>query len=60
MNHSRQKQKKGEAYMRKFVCTVCGYIYDEEIEGSFDELPNDWVCPVCGVSKEEFVLEEDN
>ena len=39
----------------KYQCDVCGYIYDEEAEGmKFDELPEDYVCPVCGVGKEHF------
>ncbi|MEG1641789.1 MAG: rubredoxin [Synergistaceae bacterium] len=42
----------------KYVCTVCGYIYNPE-EGaphviSFEDLPDDWSCPVCGVGKEMF------
>ena len=49
--------------MMSYTCTVCGYIYDPA-EGdsesgiaagtSFDDLPEDWVCPVCGVAKEDF------
>ncbi len=49
--------------MQKYICQVCGYIYAPE-EGDpdsgiapgtpFDNLPEDWVCPVCGVGKEEF------
>ncbi|MDD3919829.1 MAG: rubredoxin [Eubacteriales bacterium] len=49
--------------MKKYVCTVCGYIYDEA-EGipddgipagtKWDALPEDWVCPVCGAGKDEF------
>lgn len=39
----------------KFICEVCGYVYDEEKEGmTFADLPEDWVCPVCGASKEMF------
>lgn len=39
----------------RFKCGVCGYIYDEEKEGvPFSELPDDWVCPVCGEGKEGF------
>ena len=55
------------AAMKKYVCNVCGYIYDPE-EGdpdadipagtAFDDLPDDWVCPVCGAPREEFSLEE--
>ena len=39
----------------KYECSVCGYIYDEEIEGTkFEDLPDDWVCPLCGVGKDMF------
>ena len=45
----------GSAF-KKFKCTACGYIYDEEKEGKkFADLPGDWVCPVCGSEKEDFV-----
>jgi len=49
--------------MDKYRCTVCGYIYDPEVGDpdsdiepgtSFDNLPDDWVCPLCGVGKDEF------
>ncbi len=40
---------------KHWVCTVCGYIYDEETP--FEELPDDWVCPLCGVDKSYFVYE---
>lgn len=52
-----------ERIMEKWVCQVCGYVYDPEVgddEGGippgtpFEELPDDWSCPVCGASKEEF------
>ncbi|MBE7056603.1 MAG: rubredoxin [Ruminococcaceae bacterium] len=39
----------------KYVCDVCGYEYDEETEGTkWEDLPEDWVCPLCGVGKDEF------
>ena len=47
----------------KYVCQICGYEYDEE-RGDTDngiaagtkwaDLPDDWVCPLCGVGKEQF------
>ncbi len=41
--------------MDKYVCELCGYIYDEEAEGTkFEDLPEDWVCPLCGATKEMF------
>lgn len=49
--------------MDKYVCTVCGYEYNPE-DGdpengvnpgtSFDDIPDDWECPICGASKEDF------
>ena len=41
--------------MEEYKCTICSYIYDEEKEGTkFGDLPEDWVCPICGVGKELF------
>ncbi|MEK6874924.1 MAG: rubredoxin [Nanoarchaeota archaeon] len=41
--------------MAKFQCGVCGYIYDEEVQGiAFSELSADWHCPVCGAPQSEF------
>jgi rubredoxin len=49
--------------MEKYICTVCGYIYDPEqgdpdggIEAgtAFEDIPEDWNCPVCGAGKEDF------
>jgi len=49
--------------MKRWKCVICGYVYDPE-EGDaesgispgtpFEELPSDWVCPVCGAPKEQF------
>lgn len=49
--------------MQKYRCIICGYVYDPA-EGDpdndipagtpFEDLPDDWVCPVCGASKEDF------
>ncbi len=39
----------------KYRCPLCCYIYDEEKENvKFADLPDDWVCPVCGEPKSEF------
>ncbi len=39
----------------KYVCQICGYIYDEDKEGvPFDELPEDWKCPLCRAPKTDF------
>ena len=49
--------------MAKYVCELCGYTYDEAAgipdEGiapgtKFDDLPADWVCPICGAPKDQF------
>jgi rubrerythrin len=45
----------------KYKCKVCGYIYDEEKEGTkFADLPDDWKCPVCGVPKKMFEPVEES
>ena len=60
-------QKKEEKNMEKYVCTVCGYVYDPEAgdpdngvaQGTtFEDIPKDWVCPVCGAGKTAFTIEE--
>lgn len=44
----------------KYRCVVCGDIYDEETTGvKFEELPEDWTCPVCGVGKDMFEKVEE-
>ncbi|NPV71401.1 MAG: rubredoxin [Firmicutes bacterium] len=50
--------------MEKYVCTLCGYVYDPE-KGEhpvppgtrFEDLPDDWVCPLCGAGKDAFEKE---
>ncbi len=43
----------------KYVCSVCGYEYDESVEGvKFEELSEDYVCPLCGVGKDQFEVAE--
>ncbi|TVQ37579.1 MAG: rubredoxin [Spirochaetaceae bacterium] len=53
--------------MNLYVCNVCGYIYDPSegdpdsgipVGTAFGDLPDDWVCPVCGAPKDEFSIEE--
>ena len=55
--------------MKKYVCTVCGWVYDPaegDPEGgiapgtAFEDIPDDWVCPLCGASKEEFKKQNDS
>ena len=39
----------------KYICQVCGYEYDEQVEGvAINELGDDYVCPLCGVGKDQF------
>ncbi len=46
----------------KYKCTVCGYIYDPDVGDppriqpitTFENLPDEWVCPVCGAPKDIF------
>lgn len=53
--------------MKKYVCTVCGYVYDPENGDpesgiapgtAWEDIPEDWVCPVCGVGKGDFEEQE--
>ena len=45
--------------MAKYVCTVCGYVYDPaENDVSFADLPEDYTCPLCNVGKDMFEAEE--
>lgn len=49
--------------MKKYVCVICGWVYDPE-EGdpangvepgtAFEDIPDEWVCPVCGAGKDDF------
>lgn len=49
--------------MQKWVCQVCGYVYDPAVGDpangvkpgtAFEDIPEDWVCPECGVGKDQF------
>ena len=55
--------KESEVFLMKHVCDVCGWVYDEELgypEGGiapgtkFEDLPEDFECPLCGVGKDQF------
>lgn len=56
-------KERSDARMQKYECQVCGYIYDPakgdpdngvEPGTAFEDLPDDWVCPVCGATKDQF------
>jgi len=58
-----EERKETVSKMAKYKCSVCGYIYDPELGDAdggikpgtpFEEIPDDWVCPVCGASKDQF------
>ena len=58
-----------ELIMEKYLCTPCGYIYDPEVGDPdagiepgtpFEDLPDDWFCPVCSMGKEVFEPIQDN
>ena len=51
--------------MKKYKCIVCSYVYDPavgDIDGgiqagmTFEDIPDDWICPECGVTKDQFEL----
>ncbi|UCH89671.1 MAG: rubredoxin [Thermoplasmata archaeon] len=51
--------------MNKYRCRICGYVYDPamgdpdngvEPNTAFEDIPDDWVCPVCGAIKSEFEI----
>jgi len=53
---------------KKYLCVVCGFIYDEALGlpehgiaagTTFEEIPDDWSCPDCGVGKSDFELVEN-
>jgi rubredoxin len=56
-----------EYSMKKYVCDVCGYVYDPAAGDpengvapgtAFEDVPADWLCPLCGVGKDAFSPEE--
>jgi len=64
----KKMSKQGDKNMKKYKCIMCGYVYDpaigdpeSDIEAgtAFEDLPDDWVCPDCGVGKEEFEPVDD-
>ena len=53
--------------MKKYICEPCGYEYDPEVGDpdngiapgtAFEDLPEDWLCPICGLGKDVFVPED--
>jgi rubredoxin len=59
----KNRRRVGEIKMKKYECIPCGYIYDPQVgdpDGgiqpgtAFEDIPDDWQCPICFVGKEEF------
>lgn len=54
-NETDRKYQKGGDLVKKWICGICGYIYDEAKEGvALEALPENWVCPLCGADKSAF------
>lgn len=52
--------------LKRYICNICGYCFDPEYgdpdngiapDTAFEDIPDDWICPQCGVGKEEFSSE---
>lgn len=52
--------------MKKYICKVCGYVYDPALGDpdsgvapgtAFEQIPDTWVCPICGAGKDQFEVE---
>jgi rubredoxin len=63
MPDGRPQVTEREDAMKRYVCQVCGYVYDPAVGDpdngiaagtAFEDLPDDWVCPDCGASKDQF------
>jgi rubredoxin len=64
--HQNENHNNWRALMEKWVCTICGYVYDPA-EGdpdhgiapgtAWEDVPNDWICPICGAAKDDFEKE---
>ena len=55
VDKSQLKKKTDGPEPERYECAVCGFVYDEAKEGqAYEELPEDWSCPICGAEKEDF------
>ena len=52
--------------MKKYICSICGYVYDEAVGDlnngiapgtKWEDVPDDWVCPECGAGNDQFSME---
>jgi flavin reductase (DIM6/NTAB) family NADH-FMN oxidoreductase RutF/rubredoxin len=56
IDKSKLERKVNTPSLKKYKCPACGYIYDDSVENiKFEALPNDWICPICGSEKTEFI-----
>lgn len=46
--------------MKQYVCSICGYVFDEAKNGRWEDLPANWKCPVCGAGKDAFISKESS
>ncbi len=44
--------------MKQYICTICGYVHDEATAGKWEELPDDWKCPICKAGKTAFQVKD--
>ena len=68
MKTSINKEQKEQQKMKKYICIPCGYIYDPEVGDpdsgiaagtAFEDIPDNWQCPICFVGKDQFEIVED-
>ncbi len=45
--------------MKKYVCSICGYVHNESVSGKWEDLPSDWKCPICKAGKDAFKVQEE-
>lgn len=66
MCYNKIKQRKERYSMERWICEPCGYVYDPETGDpdngvepgtAFEDISDDWVCPICGAGKDSFVEE---
>lgn len=59
IDKSKLEAKVAEKKWADYKCAACGYVYEADKEGvAFEDLPDDWTCPVCGSEKEDFIKVE--
>jgi flavin reductase (DIM6/NTAB) family NADH-FMN oxidoreductase RutF/rubredoxin len=57
IDHAKLEKKEVDPDLKKYVCPLCHYTYDEAVEKvKFSDLPEDWICPICGCEKSDFIL----